>query len=204
MCTGINAALREAELGNIALARNGVDAALALSQGKDVKIAAALTLARIGDPRAGRFARQLARDYPLNTMLKFYWLPTINAAIELRRHHPSNAVAQLQAAAPYELGVAGMFINYLYPVYIRGQAFLTAGNGIEAAAEFQKVLDHSGIVVNFVIGALSQLQIGRSYAMSGDDAKAKAAYQKFFALWKDADPDISVLQEARVDYAKLR
>jgi tetratricopeptide (TPR) repeat protein len=200
-----NAALREAELGNKALAREGVTAALALSGGYDAKVASALTLARIGDvARAKTISEELKKSYPNHTLLKIYWLPTIDAAIELSRSNPSQAILQLEPAAPYETGLAGTFINYLYPAYVRGEAYLEAHNGPAAAAEFQKVLDHRGIVLNFVMGALVHLQIGRAYAMAGDTAKAKAAYQNFFNIWKDADPDIPILQQAKAEYAKLQ
>jgi len=200
-----NAALREAEWGDTASARQGITAALALSPGRDVKVAAALALARIGDaPRATALVRELEKSYAANTLLKLYWLPTINAAIELNQGNSSQALVYLEAAAPYELGGAGTSINYLYPVYVRGQAYLLAHNGTAAAAEFQKLLDHRGIVLNFVTGALAHLQLARAYAMAGDTAKAKSAYQDFFALWKDADPDIRILKEAKAEYAKLQ
>jgi serine/threonine protein kinase/tetratricopeptide (TPR) repeat protein len=200
----VNAALREAELGNTASARQGVISALALSQGREVKVAAALALARTGDaPRAKALAEELEKSYPTHTMLKLYWLPTVNAAIELNKGNPSQALEYLEAAAVYELGSTGMNINYLYPAYLRGRAYLMAHNGTAAAAEFQKLLDHRGIVLNFVTGSLAHLQIGRAYAMAGDTAKAKAAYQDFFTLWKDADPDIPVLQQAKAEYAEL-
>ena len=199
----VNAALREAEVGNTASGKQGVTAALKLSPGRDVKVAAALALARIGDaPRARALTDELAKNYPSNTLLKVYWLPTINAAIELSKGNSSQALVDLEAATPYELGTPGN-INYLYPAYVRGQAYLLAHNGSAAAAEFQKLLVHSGIVVNFVTGALAHLQIGRAYAMAGDSAKAKAAYQDFFTLWKDADPDIPILKQAKAEYAKL-
>jgi serine/threonine protein kinase/tetratricopeptide (TPR) repeat protein len=201
----VNAAVREAELGNAAPARQGVAAALALSSGQDVKLAAALTLARTGDvARAKALADELEKSYPTNTLLNLYWLPTINAAIEISKSNSSQAIADLEPAAPYELGEAGMFINYLYPAYVRGQAYLLAHNGTAAAAEFQKLLDHRGIVTNFVTGALVHLQIGRAYAVAGDTAKAKAAYQDFFSIWKEADPDIPILRQAETEYAKLR
>jgi eukaryotic-like serine/threonine-protein kinase len=201
----VNAALREAELGNIASARQGVMAALALSPGRDVKVLAALTLARTGDaPRAKMLAEELEKDYPTNTMMKLYWLPTINAATELNKGNSSQAIVDLEAAAPYELGSAGTSINDVYPAYVRGQAYLQARNGAAAATEFQKLLDHRGIVGNFVTGSLAHLQIGRAYAMVGDTTKAKAAYQDFFNLWKDADPDIPILKEAKAEFGKLR
>jgi eukaryotic-like serine/threonine-protein kinase len=201
----VNAALREAELGNAAYARQGVSEALKLSQGPDVKVAAALSLARIGDiSQAKTLAEELEKTFPTNTMLKLYWLPTINATIELNRSNSSQAVLDLEPSAPYELGGAGVFINYLYPAYARGQAYLLARNGTAAAAEFQKMLDHSGIVQNFVTGSLAHLQIGRAYTISGDAAKAKAAYEEFFTLWKDADPDIPIYKQAKAEYAKLQ
>ena len=201
----VNAALREAEVGNGALAKQGAGAALALSPGRDVKVIAALTLARIGDARrAQTLAEELEKNYPTNTLLKVYWLPSIHAAAEISKGNPSQAIVDLEATTPYELGLAGTFINYLYPAYVRGQAYLLAHNGAAAAAEFQKLLDHKGIVQNFVTGSLAHLQLGRAYAMSGDTAKAKAAYQDFFTLWKNADPDVPILKQAKAEYAKLQ
>jgi serine/threonine protein kinase/tetratricopeptide (TPR) repeat protein len=201
----VNAALREAELGNAALARQGVAAALALSTGRDVKAVAALTLARIGEAsRAKALAEELEKTYPNSTLLKAYWLSTINAAVEISKGKSPQAIVDLEAAAPYELGTAEALISYLYPAYVRGQAYLLAHNGTAAAAEFQKLLDHRGIVGNFVTGTLAHLQIGRAYAMAGDTAKAKAAYQDFFTIWKEADPDIPILKQAKAEYAKLQ
>ena len=200
----LNAALREAELGNTAYSKQGVTAALALSPGRDVKLFAALTLARSGDARRAKaLADELEKSYPTDTMMKLYWLPTINAAIELNRGNPSQALEYLEGAAPYELGTADTFINYLYPAYVRGQAYLRMHKGTAAAAEFQKMLDHRGIVQNFVTGSLAHVQIGRAYAIAGDTAKAKAAYQDFFNLWKDADPDSPILKQAKAEYRKL-
>jgi tetratricopeptide (TPR) repeat protein len=197
-----NAALRESEWGDTASAKQGVKAALALSPGRDVKLVAALALARIGDtPRATTLVGELQKSYAANTLLKLYCLPTINAAIELNKGNSSQALVYLEAAAPYELGNGGA-ISSLYPAYVRGQAYLLAHNGTAAAAEFQKMLDHKGIVQNFVTGSLAHLQLGRAYAMAGDTAKAKSAYQDFFLLWKDADSDIPILKEAKAEYAK--
>jgi hypothetical protein len=136
--------------------------------------------------------------------MKLYWLPTINGAIEAGKNNSSQALVDLEPAVPYELGWGGSFINYLYPAYVRGQAQLMAHNGAAAASEFQKVLDHRGIVVNFVTGSLAHLQIGRAYAMQGDTAKAKVAYKDFLTLWKDADSDIPILKQAKAEYAKLQ
>ena len=145
----------------------------------------------------------MEKSYPTNAQPRLYSLPTINAAVELNKGNSSQALVYLEPAAPYELGVAG-YINSLYPAYVRGQAYLLAHNGTAAAAEFQKLLDHRGIVRNFVTGALARLQIARAYAMAGDSAKAKSAYQDFLMLWKDADPDIPILKQAQAEYAKLQ
>ena len=197
----INAGQREAEMGNMAEARQGVTAALALSRGRDVTASAALTLARVGDTsRANALVEELEKGYPAYDLLKVYWLPTINAAIEISKGHSSQALVYMEAAAPYELGD----IASLYPAYVRGQAYLVAHNGTAAAAEFQKLLDHRGIVLNNVTGSLAHLQIGRAYAMMGDTTKAKTAYQDFLTLWKDADPDIPILKQAKAEYAKLQ
>lgn len=200
----VNAALREAEWGDFPAARAGVDAALKLSQGRDVKLIAAFTLARSGDvQRVKPLVQELKRDYPTDSLLKLYWLSCIDAALALDVGDAKRALADLKTAEPYELGGANTFINYLYPAYLRGQAYLLAHDAAAAAREFQKLLDHSGVVTNFVTGALAHLELGRAYAMAGDSVKAKAAYRDFFALWKDADPKIPVLQQARAEYAKL-
>jgi tetratricopeptide (TPR) repeat protein len=199
-----NAALREAEFGNAAAANQKVDAALTLAPGRDVRVLAAMTLARTGDTaRAKKIVEQLEKSEATNTMLKLYWLPTIHAAIELSGGNASQTLIFLEAAAPYDLGGPQPFGN-LYPVYVRGQAYLAAHNGSAAAGEFQKIIDHRGIVLNFPLGALAHLQLARAYALSGNTAKAKTAYQDFLVLWKDADPDIPILKEAKAEYAKLQ
>ncbi len=202
----VNAALREAEFGNTATAKLDVAAALALAPGRDVKLISALTLARVGEAgRAKAIAGELEKSYPSQTILKVYWLPTIKAAIELDANTSALALVTLEAAAPYELGGPSQFqLGTLYPAYIRGQAYLAAHNGTAAAAEFQKFLDHRGIVINFPLGALAHLGLARAYAMTGDTAKAKIAYQDFLTLWKDADPDIPILKEAKAEYARLQ
>ena len=202
----VNAALREAELRDPGLAQQDASTALKLSPGRDVKVLAALALARIGDaPRATALAGELMKSYAANTLLKLYWLPTINAAIALDKGNSSQALEYLEAVAPYEFGAPPPFQEgTLYPPYLRGQAYLVTHNGTAAAAEFQKLLDHRGIVLNFVTGSLAHLQLGRAYAMAGDTAKAKVAYQDFLTLWKNADPDIPLLKEARTEYAKLQ
>jgi serine/threonine protein kinase/tetratricopeptide (TPR) repeat protein len=200
----VNAALREAEFGNTSAAKQGVDAALALAPGHDIKILAALALARIGDgSRAKSFIGDLAKSDPSSTVLNAYWLPVIQSAIELSQNSPGRAKSLLEVTTPYELGSPSPF-GYLYPAYVRGQADLLAHDGNAARAEFQKVIDHPGIVLNYPTGALAFVQLGRAEAITGDMAKARTAYQKFFALWKDADRDIPILRNAKTEYAKLR
>ena len=202
----VNAAMREAEFGNLAAAKQDVAAALTLSPGRDVEMLAALALARSGETvRARTIVGELEKSYPSQTLLKVYWLPAIKAAIELNANNAAQSLVYLEAAAPYELGEPPQFqLGTLYPAYIRGQAQLMAHNGAAAAAEFQKLLDHRGIVLNFPLGALAHLGLARAYALAGDTAKAKTAYQDFLALWKDADPDIPILKEAKAEYAKLQ
>ena len=202
----VNAALREAEFGNAEGAKQDVAAAVTLSPGRDVKMFASLTLARVGETaRAKAIVEELQKSYPSQTVLKVYWLPTIKAAIELNANNPTQALVFLEAAAPYELGKPPQFqLGTLYPAYIRGLAQLVAHNGSAAATEFQRIIDHRGIVLNFPLGSLAHLQLGRAYAMLGDMRKAKSAYQDFLTLWKDADPDIPILKEAKVEYAKLQ
>jgi len=199
-----NFALREAEFNNSGLARQGAQAALDLASTRDVEILAAMTFARIGDAaRALALADKLNKEFPVNTIQQSYWQPTIRAEIELSRNNSDKAIALLQTAAPYELG-GGTPIGGLYPVFVRGQAFLRERQGAQAAAEFQKLIDHRGIVQNLPLGALVHLYLGRAYVVGGDMARARAAYQDFVALWKDADADISILKEAKAEYAKLQ
>ena len=198
-----NEGLREAEFGNPAEARKNVDAALKLSQGRDVKLLSALALARAADSvRAASLVDDIEKSAPTNTILKIYFLPTIRAAIEIGKDNPSQAVVDLEPTLPYDLASPAP-INDLFPPYVRGLAYLASRNGAAAATEFQKLYDHPGIVGNEPIGALARLGMGRACAMSGNVSKAKAAYQEFFSLWKDADPDIPVLKQAKAEFAKL-
>jgi eukaryotic-like serine/threonine-protein kinase len=198
----VNEALREAEFGNSAESRGAAASAQQLApRGFYVRAIAALALARVGDAaQAQKIADDLAKNFPEDTGLNFYWLPTVHAILEVNRHNASKALEFLRAAQPYEFGNAGP----LYPVYYRGYAYLAAGQNEDAAKEFQKILDHRGIVVNSPFGALAHLGLARAYAMQGDTAKAKAAYQNFLTLWKDADPDIPILIAAKAEYAKLQ
>jgi tetratricopeptide (TPR) repeat protein len=194
------AAMREAVLGNAADARDLTVAALKLSTGRDVECLAALAFALAGDAKAQALADDLATRYPKDTLVQFYYLPTIHAQLAFSHGNFSRSMTALEMTVPYELGSGGV----LYPVFVRGQVYLASRQGNEAAAEFQKILDHRGIVVNHPVGALGHLQIGRAYAMQGDTAKAKTAYQDFLTLWKDADPDIPILKQAKAEYAKLQ
>ena len=145
----------------------------------------------------------LAKRFPEDTIVHFNYLPALRAKLSTNGSNPQQAIDTLEVAVPYELGLPAFWPN-LYPVYVRGEAYLAAHQGREAAIEFQKILDHRGIVLNEPIGALAHLQLGRAYGISGDIAKAKKAYQDFLTLWKDADPDIPVLKQAKAEYAKLQ
>ncbi len=199
-----NAALREAEFGNAAAARQQADAALALASSRDIETLSALAYARSGDAsRAQAVADKLNKDYPANTLTQSYYLPAVHALLEISRNSPDKAIDDLRSAAPYDLG-GGVPIGSLYTAYVRGQAYLEAHKGTEAAAEFQKLIDHRTFVGNFPVGALAHLGLGRAYALQGDTARARAAYQDFFGIWKDADADIPILVAAKAEYAKLK
>ena len=200
-----NEALREAEFGNGAAARQAATAALALSGGRDVELLAALAFARSGDSaKAQQLADKLDRESPLDTMIQGYWLPTIRASIALAGGDGKKAVDLLQAASPYELGQPPQFqFSAMYPIYVRGQAFLKQGQGQQAAVEFQKILDHPGLVVNFPLGTLARLELGRARAIGGDKGAAKVAYEEFFSQWKDGDASTPILKEAKGESAKL-
>jgi len=204
----MNAALREAEFGNAVQARSQTASALALDSTQGTQILAAVVLARAGDSdRAQKMADDLEKQSPLNTTINGYWLPTIRASLELNRQNPSKAVEILETATPYELGEpdpAPEVGGFLYPIFLRGQAYLALGQGSAAAAEFRKFIDHRGVVINCPLGALAYLGLARAYGLQGDTSKTRAAYQDFLALWKDADPDIPVLIAAKAEYAKLQ
>jgi predicted Zn-dependent protease len=198
-------ALQEADFGSREQVRRSVSAALVLSNNPATRSKAALALARIGDTgRAQAWAAELVKEFPQDTMLKGYWVPSIQAAINLHLNDPARAIKDLDPAARYELAhTSDDAFAPLYPVYLRGQAFLAAHRGREAAAEFQKYIEYPGLVLNFYLGALARLGLARAYALQGDTAKARAAYQDFLTLWKDADRDIPILGEAKAEYAKL-
>jgi DNA-binding winged helix-turn-helix (wHTH) protein/tetratricopeptide (TPR) repeat protein len=201
----VKAALREAEFGENKEAKRGVSEALKLAQGRDVKVLGALTLARIGDfTQAQELLKQLEQSYPSSTHLKVYWFPVITAAVDLREGNLSKSFASLEIVAPYELAQPSPNeTGTLYPPYLRGQAYLAADNGAAAAVEFQKLLDHPGIIANFETGALARLQLARAFALAGETTKARTRYQDFLNLWKEADADIPILTAAKSEYAKL-
>ena len=201
-------AVCEAHFGFWDQAKELARAALELGKGRDVEYAAGFALALSGDISGSQtLAEDLAKRFPEDTPVQFEYLPTLRALFALYDKAPLDAIERLQTALPYDLAMPGtaFFAKFggLYPAYVRGQAYLQAGRGREAAAEFQKVLDHRGIVLADPIGALAHLQLGRAHVISGDMAKAKNAYQDFLTLWKDADEDIPVLRQARAEYAKL-
>jgi len=201
--------LREALFGNAEEARRLAAQAMEHSAGVDVVYGSALALAYAGDNgRAQELTEGLDKRFAEATIVQFNYLPSLRAKLALNRGNAKEAIEILRAAVPYELGrttfTGDYFWNGLYPVYVRGEAYLAAHQGSNAAAEFQKILDHRGIVWNSPIGALAHLQLGRAYALQGDSAKARAAYNDFFTLWKDADPDILILVAAKAEYAKLK
>ncbi|MGA9447334.1 MAG: protein kinase [Candidatus Sulfotelmatobacter sp.] len=199
-------AVREVEVGNASAARQAVARALALAPARDVKVLSALALARAGEySQSKNIMAALKKSEPSNTFLKVYWFPVLEASMAIAQHAPDRAVIALEPALPYELGSPPPeAIGTLHPAYLRGLAYLDEKNGTAAASEFQKFLDHPGVVQNFLLGSLAHLQLGRAYAISGDQTKAKIAYNDFLTLWKDADPDIPVLKAAKEEYAKIQ
>jgi DNA-binding winged helix-turn-helix (wHTH) protein/tetratricopeptide (TPR) repeat protein len=203
------AAVREALFGNASEARTRATAALQISNDREVEYGAGFALASSGNfSQAQTLADDMERRFPEDTSVRFNYLPALRARLALNEGNPAKALEVLQVAVPHELGahrssVNGLF-GALYPVYVRGEAYLAAGQGPEAAAEFQKILDHRGIVVSDPVGALARLQLGRAFALSGHTTKAKTAYQDFLTLWKDADPDIPILRQTKAEYAKLQ
>ena len=199
-----SAALREVESGNRDLAMTDARAALKHSPNRDGRAMAALALARSGDTAsAEKLAAELDKAFPLDTIIQKFWLPAIKAAVALDRKDPKRAVEMLRAASAIELGAPVSAVP-LCPIYLRGEAYRMLGESNAAAAEFQKFIDHSGVVANFPWGALARLGLARAYATQGDTAKAKAAYESFLTLWKDADPEVPILKQAQTEYAKLK
>ena len=199
------AGLEEAYSGETKPAHTDADEALRLASNRAVQGYSALALALVGDTtRAEKLTDELNKSFPLDTRVQRYWLPTIRAVLALEGKKADKAIDALQVTIPYELAPFGGWNGCLCPAYARGQAYLMLHNSSAAAAEFQKIVDHRGIVMNFPLGALAHLGLARAYVFSGDTVKAKSAYQDFFTLWKDADPDIPILKEAKAEYAKLQ
>jgi eukaryotic-like serine/threonine-protein kinase len=201
------AALREALFGNRLEARQLATAALQRSSGRDVQYAAALALAMAADSaKPQSLADDLARLFPEDTIVRLNYLPTLRAQLALNTKDAAKAIEMLRVTSSYELMTpASTFLSLnLYPLFVRGQAYLETNQGSEAASEFQKILDHRGLMVFEPIGALAHLQLGRAYAMQGNREKAHIKYQDFLTLWKDADPDIPILKQAKAEYAKLQ
>jgi tetratricopeptide (TPR) repeat protein len=200
------AALREAEAGNVLQAHGEVNEALALAPSKDVKTLVTLALARVGDTaRAMAMTADLAQSYPTDTLVNSYWLPVVRSEVARRQNNSNAALDALRAASAYELGSPQpLQLGTLYPAYERGLVYLDARDGKSAEAEFQKLLDHRGVVLNFPLASLARLGLARARSLSGNSAGPLSAYQDFFALWQSADSDLPVLKQARAEYEKLR
>jgi tetratricopeptide (TPR) repeat protein len=190
----------EAEAGFPQEARQTMNAALAISENVNSRTLAAILFARIGDKaRSEKMAEDLRKEFPLDTLLNQVQLPTLRAIGTLQRNQPAEAVAALDSAKPYELGIGGV-----EAVSIRGEAFLHLRDGVKAAGEYQKILDHRGVDPTSVSCSLAHLGLGRAYALQGNTAKARAAYQDFFAIWKDADADVPLSKAAKAEYEKIK
>jgi serine/threonine protein kinase len=201
-----HSSLREALAGDMALAKQHAQAALAQANGKHVEAFSAIALGLSGDSAsAERIAGDLGKRFAEDTIVRFDYLPMIHAAMSLRNGNAAEAIQALATTAPYELGHTNSAFTFaLYPVYLRGEAYLAAKQGAAAQVEFQKILDHSGVVGNQSIGAFAHLGLARAYALEGDTPKARAAYLHFLTLWKDADTDVPILKEAKAEYSKMQ
>jgi eukaryotic-like serine/threonine-protein kinase len=199
-------ALRESEMGDAASTRKFAAAAIALAPGRDVELLSAIAYARCGDAaNAQKLIDRISHESPVDTMIQGFWLPSARAALELSRGTPARVLEVLEPATPYELGSPGQFqLSTAFPLFFRGQAYLKAGNPAQAIPQFQKIIDNPGAVANFYTFPLSYLGIARAYAASGDATKARAAYATFLTLWKDADPSLPLLQQAKSESAKLQ
>jgi serine/threonine protein kinase/tetratricopeptide (TPR) repeat protein len=192
------------ETGNPTLGRQVASQVLASSDDRDTRNQAAVTLARAGDAsRSQKLIEQQAKEFPTDTLQNSVWLPVARATNLIRANQPGQAVDALEATAPYEFGSPPNGAIY-WPMYVRGEAYLRLRNGAKAATEYQKILDHRGIAPNSPLYSLALLGLGRAYALQGDSARAKQAYQDFLAKWKDADPDVPILKQAKAEYAKLQ
>jgi eukaryotic-like serine/threonine-protein kinase len=199
-------AVREALVGNVVLASQQAKAALSLSSERSATAMSAVALGMAGQTeQAAQLAADLEKRYPEDTIMRSNFLPTIRASVAIHRKDANGAIQALQAAIPNELGITASFVTFrLYPAYLRGTAHLLAKHGDAAVTEFEKILDHPGLVQNEIIASLAHLGLARAYAMAGDKDKSLAQYRDFFDLWKDADVVIPLLKEAREEYAKLQ
>jgi tetratricopeptide (TPR) repeat protein len=202
----VQAALRESEVGKFAQAQKYISQAQKLSRGQDVATLTAVVLAQVGNVnQAEALCNELDKHWPEGTIVQKYWLPAIRAEIDLRQARPSKAIDDLGVATPLEFANPGSTaVPTLYPAYVRGQAYLAMGDGPRAAAEFRKLTDRPGLVLNYPLGALAHLGLARAYKSSGDLQNSRQAYLDFLTLWEDADPDIPILNEAKAEYAKLQ
>jgi tetratricopeptide (TPR) repeat protein len=204
-----SAAVREAWLGNFPQAKQDARRAMQTVPSREVQYGSALAFGLAGDlASAETIAHELEREYPLDTCVQFNYLPVLRAQLALGRSDALSAIEALQVAAPYEDGItwsmmSGLF-GAMYPAYLRGQAYLELKEGKKAAFEFQKILEHPGIVVADPVGALARLQVARAWSAEGDSRKAKSNYEDFFAIWKRADPNIPILVQAKAEYRKLK
>ena len=203
------AAIYSSLIGNTREAITKANAALILSKGRDVEYSVASALALAGDSAGPRqLANDLAKRFPEDTVVRFTYLPTLRALLALHTGEPAKAIELLEPNVPHELAIPGnaydAFFGSLFPAYVRGQAYLALRRGPEAAAEFQKILDHRGLVLVDPIAAVVRVQMGRAWALVPDTDRARAAYQDFFTLWKEADPGIPLVKQAKLEYTKLR
>jgi tetratricopeptide (TPR) repeat protein len=201
-------AVREAFYGNAVAARQSASKALELGRGRDVDYAAAFALALSGDLAQSRaLAEDLARGFPEDTFVQSMYLPTLRALFSLNTHDAAAAIQALQTATRYDLALGGVgFVGHfggLYPIYVRGLAYLAVGQPGAAAGEFQRILDHRSIVLVDPLDAMARLELARAYTLAGDTEKARRVYEDLVALWRNADPDNSMLAQARAEHAKL-
>jgi eukaryotic-like serine/threonine-protein kinase len=200
----VYSALQNAEAGRAIQARKTQGQALQSKLERNKRMVLALSLARSGRTgEANRLADEVSKEAPLDTIVQKYLVPTVRAAVKLHQHDPAAAIDLLRGTLPYELASTKSF-DYVYPAYIRGLAYLESGDARSAAGEFQKLIDNPGLSLWFVVGPLARLQLGRAQKMIGDEVASRKSYETFLASWKNADPDIPIYQQAKVEYAKLR
>ena len=199
------AALREAEIGNSAQARVLISQAQKFSKGEDVVTLTALVMAQVGDVKETQIlGEKLNKQWPQGTVIQKYWLPIIRAKIDLQQKRSSQSIADLGGETPLESAAPpALAVATIYPAYARGQAYLAAGDAKRAAAEFQKLIDHPGMVLNSPLGVLAYLGRARSFWLAGESGKARDAYRDFLLRWKEADPDLPILRQANAEYAKV-